>query len=103
MKHKIILLFLVIPTLCHATADTLFVNHITREMCWFDEDDYSGIGWNGLGEGDARLIELEKHYLGAGYKNTSFPYKIESAAAALCFSLMTAVIFFGRNRFDRRE
>ena len=71
----IIILFFA-PDCSYATTPSLCVNHITKELHWFEED-IIGIGWEPQGEGDERLKRLETNYLKQGYKYSKFPFKIE--------------------------
>lgn len=86
MGYILLLCMLLHPVPSYATVSFLCVNHITKELYWF-EDMYIGIGWEGLGEGDARLQRLETEFLEKGYHYTIFPYKIE-----LCIGLF--IVFF---------
>jgi hypothetical protein len=90
-RHVLIVFLLLSPVVSHATVSALFVNHITEELHWF-EDQPIGIGWEPLGEGDARLAQLEREFIEQGYRLTSFPYKLECCIGAL---MMFFLIFGG--------
>lgn len=63
-----------------ATADGLFINHITRQFCWFSDDSYVGIGWKSMGEPDRALEQKVPGYEKKGYRYTSFPYTLDLLA-----------------------
>ena len=88
-RYALIALLLLGPIVGHATVSSLFVNHITKELHWF-EDQPIGIGWEPLGEGDARLAQLEREFTEQGYRQTSFPYKIE--CCILLFVVLLLII-----------
>ncbi|OHD14948.1 MAG: hypothetical protein A2086_11065 [Spirochaetes bacterium GWD1_27_9] len=92
MKMYFILIIIFIPIISYATVDCLHVNHLTKELYWFDDNDYYGINWQSLGAGDDKLIKLERYYLDNGYKYTKFPYKIEFLGIIIVFTIASIII-----------
>lgn len=67
-----------------STVDYLAVNDLTKEMYVFEEDDYEGFFWKGIG--DSESIEIK--YIISGYHYTQSPHKLDYAILFSCILIV---------------
>ena len=71
------------PRAAAATADALYVNHVTRQLAVFEDDDFTGIFWEPLAAEDAAWKRAERAYTAKGYRYTRSPAFLDGYLAAL--------------------
>lgn len=73
----IIILFILLPITTNATVDILFVNKITKEYYWGNDDSFIGwIGWTNVPGEQFDIAEYDVKKI--GYTRTYYPYKVET-------------------------
>jgi len=96
-KSIILILLLFVVRNSFATVDYLAANHLTKELYWFEEDDYEGLGWKSISE---VTEENEKNYLSQGYTYSAFPHKSEYLLSGI--ALLTGLTIVARRRRLKR-
>ena len=85
-----------------ATADTLCVNHVTRQLAVFEDDDFTGIFWACVG-GESRTWHMaEEVYISRGYTFTRTPLLLDTLVIVLAVGTLVSGIAMGRRMRMRR-
>jgi len=86
------------PAFC--TVEFLYVNHVTRQLAFMDEEEFPGLFWRCLGGENRHIRDAEKEYLPRGYRYTASPVVPEKYAIP---ALILVAVAIGAYRLHRRR
>ena len=89
------------PRTAAATADALYVNHVTRQLAVFDEDDFTGIFWEPLAAENDAWARAQREYTAKGYRYTLSPIFLDGYLAILLIGALVGGKLWSMRRARR--